>query len=1260
MLVYYTFDEGEGNVIDHSGRNLNGTPYGATYAVVGDGHALKCDGKSFAKCVSQRGLLFGDKDFTIECLLKLDAFTSGIVMGKQGTTPESAGWHVEYDAATMQLRFVASDGERIAAFGATLDDLNWHHLAIVRANGRMTIYLNGKAEASVLAAELPANFDTDKAFLFLGRLVGNFTSFDGKLDELMILSRALNAEQVATRYEERQAMMPAPTLEDETKARRVQEIAQAAAHRQTALETGDPLRLHYTFDTDPGDIARDLSAYGHDGEIIGDVTYHEQLDGRKGVVQFDGESSWIQIGNDGALTARGDMTIDMWARQDKPIADRHALIFGENPSWNWALYWQWNRTLNVWYRGHTEAYNVETHGLPLTRALLDDQWAHIAIVYEFPRLRTYRDGALIDDLYMPFPIAHDQQRNFAIGGRKHDGYTPLLLDEIRYYHRALTAKEIAARAADRQIATTPQYADAELFIEPHWYDHRINLRLHVKGAQLRERDVHFTINGEDRITAMLEPFSEHDARLVARATLPLSPYIGEVLTVRADVPNAGGALTISREHAVRIDKPQWVDSTEGVPREVPKPWTPMTARPTDSGIEINVWGRTYTLGENALPVSIDHQGDQMLNGPIVLRGEAGGRAIEWRNAMPRIVQADDLAVTTRVAGKSGNLNITVDTTTEFDGYIINDITITSDTDIAIDQLELFIPIAGRFAELCYGNRVYEQEPGVAISQWHSGSIDGELHFKVGPEVWIGNRYKGFTVQMETDEHWRPADPFNAITITPGDETATFVAHLIEQPTTLKPGQTLYYSFNFIATPAKPMLRDGWDLRIVRSEPWGKDLEYPNRTLEGKLALQYIAETGTQYLFTNVNHIWPFPMPRGNDRFAEALHRMIDAIHAAGLKNVPYLFHQRYPVNIADFDVHGLGMMTRPGRAYVIGPFGKPDENGVYARPGPITIEYGADSQGATMVCPHSLAMVDSYLHALGERYDTFGDDGIYLDGTASIVPCTNREHGCGYYDENGVLQPTFPARYSHQWMKRTYVATKQRGQDHIVDLHCSFGYNTGAVHFADNMWTGEQWHHLRKTGADHLLSVFPLDKFLTEFTGWQVNVASDLLFYRLGKPMRVASFAFLHDIPGRPSTPAALQAKSADHDKQLSAFHEQDYFTVMSNIWKMRDAFEIKQAKRYFYFDNDPYVTVEGKDCYVTFFHHHANGILAFITNLDKDAHDVAVRFDLEKLGLDAADLTAFDALTEASVAMTSDDTVSVSLDKEQWLYVWLKPDAIE
>ena len=53
----------------------------------------------------------------------------------------------------------------------------------------------------------------------------------------------------------------------------------------------------------------------------------------------------------------------------------------------------------------------------------------------------------------------------------------------------------------------------------------------------------------------------------------------------------------------------------------------------------------------------------------------------------------------------------------------------------------------------------------------------------------------------------------------------------------------------------------------------------------------------------------------------------------------------------------------------------------------------------------------------------------------------------------------------------------------------------------------------------------------------------------------------------------------------------------------------------------------------------------------------MSVRFELEKLGLADTKLTAFDALTQEPVTMDNDGKVSVSLGKEEWAYIWLKPD---
>ena len=93
------------------------------------------------------------------------------------------------------------------------------------------------------ASVLPVRFDNDDAFLFLGRLVGNFRSFAGKLDEFTLFGRALSQSELTTRYEARRPLMPAPSAADEARAQAARARRRAVARRQAAIDAGDRLVL---------------------------------------------------------------------------------------------------------------------------------------------------------------------------------------------------------------------------------------------------------------------------------------------------------------------------------------------------------------------------------------------------------------------------------------------------------------------------------------------------------------------------------------------------------------------------------------------------------------------------------------------------------------------------------------------------------------------------------------------------------------------------------------------------------------------------------------------------------------------------------------------------------------------------------------------------------------------------------------------------------------------------------------------------------
>ncbi len=237
----------------------------------------------------------------------------------------------------------------------------------------------------------------------------------------------------------------------------------------------DPsLILHYTFDQDLGDRAKDLNPHGNDGKIV-NAKVLEELDGRQGVLSLGDKESFLDCGNSDSLKFSGDMSLEMRVRLHQSRKNGNTILFGDTSRNRFFLTvgkaaWQLPEvfteaetdTLLLWYRnGH------ETMILPLNRNVLSEQWSHFAVVVEYPRCRFYHNGELIRDAYMPIPTALETQSSSKRIGGGRSQTLPMDLDEFRMYRRALTTEEVVAHARGEEVP--PDRAE-ELAVEPHWYD----------------------------------------------------------------------------------------------------------------------------------------------------------------------------------------------------------------------------------------------------------------------------------------------------------------------------------------------------------------------------------------------------------------------------------------------------------------------------------------------------------------------------------------------------------------------------------------------------------------------------------------------------------------------------------------------------------------------------------------------------------------------------------------------------------------------
>jgi len=365
---------------------------------------------------------------------------------------------------------------------------------------------------------------------------------------------------------------------------------------------------------------------------------------------------------------------------------------------------------------------------------------------------------------------------------------------------------------------------------------------------------------------------------------------------------------------------------------------------------------------------------------------------------------------------------------------------------------------------------------------------------------------------------------------------------------------------------------------------------------------------------------------------------VDAIHDKGIKVINYVLHQRFPINMPEFEFNASHMARRPYITYSAGGAKKGTP-----RPGPLAQEYGVPSQDTFFVCPKNRAVQDAYVYSIWQRLKTFGEDGVYLNGTSAHMPaCKTLKHGCGYMDTDGKLRPTYPVFAVREYARRIYLANKLVNPENNVDVHPSFGFNPSSLTYVDSIWTGEHWRHLRGKGADFVHEKFPLDMLRSEFTGCQLNLPVDVLTHRLGNIRKVLASSLLHDVPARSSV--------RGNERILDAFDSK-----RTEI-EIRNEFGASESALRLYYENSKWITYGPEGCYVTLLVHPHNGVLAFITNLTRDKQKATAKFDLDALRLNGQVAEVLDTLWGTPVALDTEQTVTVDLDSENWTYLWLKP----
>jgi len=208
---------------------------------------------------------------------------------------------------------------------------------------------------------------------------------------------------------------------------------------------GDPNLVGYwQLDGDANDAAG-----GNHGTLIGDPTWVDDPN-RGWCLSFDGDGDYVDVGEDPSLTFTEAITVACWIKVRQFDRNWNAVIT-KGDDWVLARTRDDDRLaflcLGLVGGGWPEVYSDNVN---------DDDWHHIAGVYDGSELFIYRDGNNINSKSVRGSLNSKWSR-VLIGenGQAKNRFWNGCIDEVRIYNRALTADEIVALANPEPVAPPP-------------------------------------------------------------------------------------------------------------------------------------------------------------------------------------------------------------------------------------------------------------------------------------------------------------------------------------------------------------------------------------------------------------------------------------------------------------------------------------------------------------------------------------------------------------------------------------------------------------------------------------------------------------------------------------------------------------------------------------------------------------------------------------------------------------------------------------
>ena len=562
------------------------------------------------------------------------------------------------------------------------------------------------------------------------------------------------------------------------------------------------------------------------------------------------------------------------------------------------------------------------------------------------------------------------------------------------------------------------------------------------------------------------------------------------------------------------------------------------------GDTLSVIGREHLFGKTLLPEQIISQGISLFSSKPVLKAKINGRELLFDDFRFERLKDADDETVMTFKASAGGVNLSGKVTLEYDGFLWYSVNV-AEADIVLDELTLEMEFPGNVAEF-YNAHFFSRENYV-------GRLREMQELKRTPSVWLGNLDVGLTIVIESFEHWRNQDEKKVFLMRRIGDKALWQVRFIDKPTSLK-GKAFKYEFGVEANPVKPTPPDfrSWRVHFFKnfniSHPWQIDRKIK----------KYLGNGG---FYT--------PEHTSMEDFRNEIKRFRDQGAELSLYLNPFL-------------------LSTDATEYKI--FRKEWSNPYNVYP----------------ICPAS-NFTDYIAWQIDDLIRNGGLRCVYVDSLGAIN-CANPLHGCGYIDENGNQQLTWPVRAVRNYMKRLYSMLHANGRDQRQNhlwAHMSARTSAPINAFVDFQCSGEELETNLIANSNYM-ELYGMDEFQIYYM--KSSGVVPMLLPNLGRtgPKEHRTVKRYND---------QILALVLLHDTLLwNLYVDMNY---VNRLYDKLDAFGLKDTSlKYHSYRLQKMVASPDADIFISVYELPGKHALAVIVNKQKEDRQIQISIDRQALGL--------------------------------------------